>query len=321
MDLHPKFSGWLQAAQITPPGDAIRRWWAGVSELPVDRQNIVSLARLAYRVDPEPAAEARLVATMQKHDGGYIDAPIASSVIAAARLVVAIEEADERLASLAALAVVCAHSAGLRRQSCLDDVAARAETSLNELSGNRADWNYLRTGESDDDNDVELLRQVVGVLAEESNMLWWLFGDTSRDSNERFGNIAEEVIPFVAAKELADLTVSVPGPRAVAAFADRACRSGRKDHATQVDVATAIGALPAAWRDKAIGLWKDKPVLPLCPIAKSITASVTARGKQWPTEFSRATGWARNAKLPGAKLALLTYREFLLLKAWAESAS
>jgi len=319
MDIHPKFSTWLAAAQITPGDESIRKWWTGISEFPIDRETIISLARVAFHADPDPSFEGKMVTAIQKQDAGFVPGAVALSILAATRLAVAIENEDEPLESLAALAIVCAHAAGRKKQPCLDDLAADAEQTLQWRSAHRADWNYLQTGKTES-TDVDLLREVVGVCAEETNILWWVLGETSRDRNVRFGKIPDEMLPFVAGKELADLTMIIPGPPAFAAFADRVFRTERTKAPHRLDVATAIAALPADWRDTMIALWKDKPLLPLCPIAKAIGLYATAHGAQWPAEFAKSIGWPKGHKLNALQLALLTYRESLLLKAWNQSA-
>lgn len=322
MDIHPKFSTWLAAAQITPGNESVRKYWAGISEFAVDRATIISLTRVAFRLEPEPAFEAKLVAAIHAQDAAFVPGPIVLAALAATRLSITLDQEDEPLDTLAALAIVCASESGHKQQLFLDDLSATAESVVHFRSEHRGDWDYLRTGATEDGaEEIEVLRRVVAVTAEEANILWWIFGETSRDEKRRFEALSDELIPFVAGKELADLTVLIPGPLAIGAFADRVWRHGRATLTEQLSVSASIASLPTNWRDKLVARWKDKPVLALAPIAKAITASAMANGTQWPVAFTKSTGWQKGQKFSSVQLALLTYRESLLLKAWNQSAS
>jgi hypothetical protein len=319
MDIHPKFSTWLAGAQITPGDEVIRKWWAAISELPVNRETIVSLARSAFRRDAETSFETAFAAAIQKHDAGFVPGPVAISLLAATRLAVELQQPSVPLVYLVAFAILGGSSGGHSNQVCLTELGSQAEKTIEIGSKTRANWEYVRTGEGDE-NNLDNLRTAIGVCSEESNILWWLFGQTSRDLNREFGAIAEESVAIVVGKELADLTMILPGPFGIAAFADRACRTNREKLHDQLDVAAAIASLPVPWKTAVAASWKDAPVQALAPIARAISSSIQIQGSKWPSEFARATGWSKTYKLSHVQLALLIYRESMLLKAWTQLA-
>lgn len=62
------------------------------------------------------------------------------------------------------------------------------------------------------------------LRSEESDVLWWLFAEHSRDMQILFDDLQPPAIVLVAAKEMADLTRTFPGPYAAHAFLDKAVR-------------------------------------------------------------------------------------------------
>lgn len=59
------------------------------------------------------------------------------------------------------------------------------------------------------------------VLAEESNIVWWLFGAARRDTLVTFAQENAVQAAFCAARDLADLTIIVPPPLAASAYLSR----------------------------------------------------------------------------------------------------
>src|SRR5437762_3321177 len=65
------------------------------------------------------------------------------------------------------------------------------------------------------------LRRELQSVMEESNVLWWVFGESSRDRGRRWSEYSVGQTAVMAGKELADLTRMPPGPPASGALLDK----------------------------------------------------------------------------------------------------
>jgi len=190
------------------------------------------------------------------------------------------------------------------------DLAALAENSLTNSSRARANLSALvnqldqKVAEALKAGELE---RIVATTAEETNILWWIFGGRSRDTNETFAEFADEVIPFVAAKELADLTTILPGNVGIAAFADRVCQTGRAKPPQSLVISTAIKKLPDPFTTSVSSRWGAHSCLPLCRLTQEIV--------------SKMPGWSKSHKMRTADLSQLFYRECLVPRAWQKASS
>lgn len=72
---------------------------------------------------------------------------------------------------------------------------------------------------------VAALEKNEKLLLEESNIVWWIFGERSRINGERFSDLDPALCALLAGKELADLVKLLPGPIAAPAYLDRVIRN------------------------------------------------------------------------------------------------
>jgi hypothetical protein len=88
---------------------------------------------------------------------------------------------------------------------------------------------------------VNALQRRLDVVAEETEMVWWLFGSVSRQTEEAFKGMPPARASLLAAVDLAELTKIIPPPRAAVAYLDRALgehgslKCGLETLASQVD--------------------------------------------------------------------------------------
>src|SRR5208337_882121 len=59
---------------------------------------------------------------------------------------------------------------------------------------------------------AEIAEQQQAMRQEESDVLWWLFAERSRDLSTPLSSLKWPAVTLVAAKEMADLTLAIPGP-------------------------------------------------------------------------------------------------------------
>jgi hypothetical protein len=309
MDIHPKFATWLASANITPNDETLRKWWAGLDAFDATASDVVSLVQLAKGANTATVTASRFHAALQKQDAALLPSQkLAVAALAAAKLHT-IVETDSAVGRLSALLSTVSFPVFETQPPYRNDLTALAEKSLTASSRSRANLDALvdrLDQDSDEAPESGELERVLAVTAEETNILWWIFGGHSRDTRAAFSEFADEVIPFVAAKELADLTTILPGHVAVAAFADRVCQSGRTKVPQSLVVTGAIKKLPDAFVSGVSERWSGHSCLPLCRLTQEIV--------------SQTPGWGKTQKLRTVDLAQLFYRECLVLRAWKKAA-
>jgi hypothetical protein len=316
MDIHPKFSHWLSLAKITPGDETIRKWWAALDGFTPDRNDVVTLVGRAGQLDPKTIKDTRFLPAIQQADAAFLPThKMGLAVLAATKLHVMIEKDDTLLDDFAKLLTAVAFPAFEKQPAFLDDLSALAESKFSDWSRDRAEWSlvqatYVLEPKLDD------LRRVVAVSAEETNMLWWLFGGRSRDLDVLFSEVSADSIGLLAAKELADLTTLLPGPPSIKAIADRAIQQGRPKFVGPLLLAQSIRSLPDTWKTAFGTNWAARPYLPLCRVAHAISDCTNITAAKWPGVFADLTGWSKDHKLPAATLANLFYRECLVPRAW-----
>jgi hypothetical protein len=137
---------------------------------------------------------------------------------------------------------------------------------------------------------VRALPSMRSILAEENNILWWLFGESSNTIKKPFSQIDLPVLYIVVAHELNLLTQQTPGPAAAMAYIDRALRSGRNVLPEVAGIADLISAVSSDHRPS----WhRDmRPQLAdLCPIMQSLCIGVdmsTREAGRYAMKFSPA---------------------------------
>ena len=82
----------------------------------------------------------------------------------------------------------------------------------------------IGAADQEEDSKISRLERELTIVSEETNMLWWLISEYSRDRGASWMTVGPFATPIIAGKELADLTRVIPGPVAAAAFLDRIIR-------------------------------------------------------------------------------------------------
>ena len=162
---------------------------------------------------------------------------------------------------------------------------------------------------------TEIQEQQQSLYREESNILWWLFAEQSRDLRQPLAQLRSPAVALVASKEMADLTVTVPGPFSARAFLAKALRLAQKP-SKDVTLAAAIAACPAEWNNAAVGHADFTKLDDLCPVSVALRKFVEVDGADtWTNAFKGATGLTATEKLDPVDLAEQAYEEWLLARA------
>jgi len=163
---------------------------------------------------------------------------------------------------------------------------------------------------------VNHLTKLQQLWQEESDILWWLFGEYSRDLNRRMADLELPGVCLVAAKELADLTVVLPGPLAAKAFLDKVLRTVKRKLPNSTTLHEAVNAPTREWRSSWIRQDDIGPVEDLCPVLLAVRKSLETDGlDDWVPAFEKAAGIKVRQSIPPLDLAYQAYEENLLVRA------
>lgn len=158
---------------------------------------------------------------------------------------------------------------------------------------------------------VENLRQ------EESDILWWLFGERSRDLEVPFAEMKAPSGCLVGAKEVADLTRVLPGPFGVEAYLHKMLALAHPDLDGTVSLSDAVMASPLEWLGRFGAHKGADSVVDLCPVHLAAQKCVEGGGRKtmWPGPFQTVSGLKATIKLKPLDLAMQAYRERLFVDA------
>ena len=155
------------------------------------------------------------------------------------------------------------------------------------------------------------LYDVARTQSEELNMLWWLFGGRSREFDTPFTELPSECTPLIAAKELSELTLVLPGPLSAIAIIERSIGGSREDKLSLID---AINALDRDWRTNWVSSIESNEMLDYCPVHFSICESLRTETKKSWFDPAKHKFQITSDRLSRTDLAQQVYQESLLLR-------
>lgn len=335
MSMNNYLSDWYRSAGVSPENIPLTKRWEGAASFDVDAGEISLLAQVFYQLNlSDPLFPERFRKAINKADPNFSmsgnDRELI--VLAGAALVDAIERGSRDIADLAALFLVCGAVQNVRTALAVPQIPEFAAKHLSQRSVERA------TPEKDGKEET-LLKALVAagepvsklapefqklqlefpIISEESNMLWWLISDTSRDVSHRWSEMPLGMACMVTAKELADLTRIIPGPIAARAFLDRAIRSGGNEVAASISIAKAVNDTAKTWRDSHFSKPLPTGLEGVLPLTHAVVLSARASDdKTWQPMFKAATGIAATAKSSPDAVAYQFYLEQLAVRSFTE---
>lgn len=159
------------------------------------------------------------------------------------------------------------------------------------------------------------LRDHHEVLSEETNILWWVFGEHSRDLNVALRTLPMPAAALVAGSELADLTLITPGPIAARAFLEKILRAGRRGELKLISIADAVNQADLDWRRKRAATLAKATTLAYSPLLTALRTSTEVDGpKDWFPAFKRQTSIDPEATMDAIDLALQAHEEWILVR-------
>jgi hypothetical protein len=155
---------------------------------------------------------------------------------------------------------------------------------------------------------------------EETNILWWLAGGSSKDLDKPWSAL-KEAAPVVAAWELADLTDVALGPQDAAALLERALPEANENKNKEQVLHVYINAVPEEWA-KARVAKLDAQALDLAPLSLALSKRVEGNSTTWQSFFESVSGGLKaGITLAPKRVARLAYIEAMLFRTLANGES
>jgi hypothetical protein len=315
--MHNDFSEWYRLAGIELQNDALLKRWAGVETFAAGRDEIISLAELFFGFyDATEQFIGNFRSPFQEADAAFRmrDNNQELSVLAGAKLVSVMEGASIELGDFAAMALVSCAAQNLRIAPCVNEIPERAARHLSGRSIHRNQIDLTTPSEAGGPSpEIAQIQRDLAVVGEESNVLWWIFGESSRDLNKRWSECPVPQTTLLAGKELADLTRIIPGPAAASALLDKVIKNAKPKPPAHILVKDAIAELPMEWRQNFAKNYCPTKLLNLCPVSHSIKMSVElADGDAWVQAFQNSAKIQHGGKIAPHLLAYQVFVECLL---------
>lgn len=137
-------------------------------------------------------------------------------------------------------------------------------------------------------NAANIVQKQQNLDREESDILWWVLGQYSRDRNIPIKDFKLPFACLIAGKELADLTRILPGTFSAKAFIDKFLENFSSDLESPISLKDCVNNSNQIWKNDLISIYRSEEALDLCPIIFAISKSV---------EDSSKTGWNRFFKV------------------------
>jgi hypothetical protein len=315
--MHKHFADWHRTAGIEPNSETSPKHWGVIDEYRPEVEEIISFARFFYGFrSAEDTSMDKFGTSLQDADPSFSMQSHKQhlSVFAGAELIAVIERDEhESLADLAALCLVCGAAQGMRGVIPIPMMPQIAARYIESRTSKRA-LAKVASDEAEDDLKIENLERELRIVGEETNMLWWLISECSRDRNESWKALRLPATSIIAGKELADLTRVIPGPVAAAAFLDRVVRHSSSAKPPKfIKVMDAVERTPREWREQYP--FKPGGLIDLMPISNGIKLSVTVSdGNDWSPVFEKGTAMPANSTIAPGVLAYQVFLERLLAR-------
>ncbi len=324
---------WYRTAGLQPEAENIPKRIVAIKNFDADANQVVSLAQLFYGVgDPSVDFLSTLRAKFREQDSVFSnqgnEAELA--VLAGAKLVQLMYARSFETSEMATLAVACAACQGLQKNPPVPQITEIAFKRLAEQSRDRAQVFAERLNSTqstgpdgaaglDIGKEFAKMQSDIRVVMEESNMLWWLFAQHSRDENRRWVDMDFPASVVKIGKELADLTEILPGPPSAAAFLDRVCRLAKNQLPDKIGFKAAIDGLATDWKKSYCERSYIQELEFLTPLSNAIRLSLLTSGNgNWMSVFSGSTKIDPESVLSPQKLCLQMFLEGLLVRAWRQ---
>ncbi len=158
------------------------------------------------------------------------------------------------------------------------------------------------------------IERAINVRREESDILWWVFGEHSRDLKTRISALPLPFAALVSGKELADLIRIIPGPLSSEAFLDKLLSFADDGGSNSTSIKDAVNGASPDWSKKLAEGCPTSGVEDLCAIHLAIQKSAEV-GSGWLASFDKSTGLKSRAAISHVDVAMQMCDERMLMRA------
>jgi hypothetical protein len=340
--MHASFPDWYRLAGLKPESETIQNRSKVVDAYAL-KLDVVKILKLVgffigkTEMEGEPRDELNRV--FQEADPAFSvkDNTLELRVLAGSLLATVMENAKGSKPLVAALSINCGNFGIPVQKALIPDVGLLATEVLQTLSStvrqigtiggskleslkidNFADPNVwgpqIKEFTKTSSTAINRIEEVLRILAEETNILWWLLADYSNDLDQPFEKVSAECLCLVPAKELADLTGLLPGPLSAKATLSKIIN--RRKNSPPVKLMDAVNAIPRNWRESRAGSIDMSNLGLLIPITLAVVKSLETDDKaSWVPVYNKASGISAKQTYTELELAFQFYQECLLIRA------
>lgn len=341
MDMHPLFSEWYGLAYPNPSIEILQRRWTVVESVAnsLTASQMASLAALCVCGSKEDTVISLLNEKFKADDDSF---NIRSNILGLRTLgtgilarIIGDEKSD--YGTFAGLAVHCASfgkSIGEAFTVDIIDIAGQflakkslgvrsrtpIEPSLMKLKdpeGSDVGTQALNLAKAVQKNTMALVKKLstdFDLLAEESNMFWWLAGESSRKLGKPLSDLPHPARLLLAARELADLTTLRPGPPSAKAILSRSAKltKAKAKSNGSSSLKQTVNSIPQEWLSTTLNPVSRGLDL-LTPMMFAIQKRIESGNKTaWSSAFSTRTGISTAEQMADHDLAFQYYQECLV---------
>lgn len=164
------------------------------------------------------------------------------------------------------------------------------------------------------DRELDYAAHNLRCADEETDILWWVEGGCSRETNKPWAAL-KEAAAIIAGAELADLTDVALGPRDAAALLEHVLTES-KSKGKDASLAAYVNALPDDWaRTRTAKL--DEGALDLTPLSLATFHRGKSNASSWQQYFDSSSGMKSSTQLTAARVARQAYVEAILMRTLA----
>jgi hypothetical protein len=275
-------------------------------------------------------AGASLVACVQSvgvDDEGLHAAILASAAIEASSLRATEPRLEEIMVEVLAglQAITVEHRK--RKPLALNAIRGKADSAAEALKkvAAAADWDQLKAAVAPvfqalldsvraADRELASAAHNLRCADEETDILWWVEGGCSRDTNKPWAAFKEGAA-IIAGTELADLTDVTLGPRNAVALLEHVVS---ESEGGDLPLAAYINALPVEWaRERAAKA--NESAFDLTPLTLAVMHRAKSDTASWQPYFDASSGMKSSTQVTIARVAHQAYVETILLRALGDA--
>jgi len=151
-------------------------------------------------------------------------------------------------------------------------------------------------------------------LAEESNVLWWIFGGYSEILNKRLNTLTSKPLAIIVPFELSELTINLPGLGKIDHLVSKVfeMNGSEKEMDTLENFIVSIGLDAERLQEYLPEI--DPSLNNLCPILNSIHCFTEFAGNEWKSVYEKKGGIPITTQFESSLISSQLYKELMLLK-------